>query len=326
MQNQDNIDNIYTIINRINQGGFSFIYLVRNENNHNQYVAKVRINENQQLFNTELQMTKIVSGLNNPNLIHLIGNGNGTITFGGNVENNRNYLILDYHQKGNLFNYIQIPNQGFIEKHAKFIFYKILIAVKALHVNSICHRNLKLEDILLDQNFNPIISDFCLATNNNVYALNEFVGTQGYMSPQVINNDVYDGFKEDVFSLGAALFILVTGRRGFISATIHDNLYSYIANRNYDGYWNAIQNNGIGINLSPEFKKLYIKMVEANEKERPTIEEVLRDNWFYEIYNLNNEKQAQLEAEIRDVFVEREIQINQLNNQQNQQNQNLNNP
>ena len=324
MQNQDNIDNIYTIINRINQGGFSFIYLVRNENNHNQYVAKVRINENQQLFNTELQMTKIVSGLNKPNLIHLIGNGNGPITFGGNVENNRNYLILDYHQKGNLFNYTQIPNQGFREKHAKFIYYKILIAVKALHANGICHRNLKLEDILLDQNFNPIISDFCLATNNHVYALNEFVGTQGYMSPQVINNDVYDGFKEDVFSLGAALFILVTGRRGFISATIHDNLYSFIANRNFDGYWNAIQNNGI--NLSKLFKALYIKMVDTNEINRPTIEEVLHDNWFNEINNLNNEQQAQLEAEVRNDFVEREIQINQHNNQQNQQNQNLNNP
>ena len=93
MQNQDNIDNIYTIINRINQGGFSFIYLVRNENNHNQYVAKVRTNENQQDFNRELQMTTIISGLNNPNLIHLIGYGNGAISFEGNVENQRNYLI-----------------------------------------------------------------------------------------------------------------------------------------------------------------------------------------------------------------------------------------
>ena len=72
MQNQNNIDNIYTIINRINQGGFSFIYLVRNENNHNQYVAKVRINENQQAFNNELQMTTIAFGLNNPNLIHFV--------------------------------------------------------------------------------------------------------------------------------------------------------------------------------------------------------------------------------------------------------------
>ena len=130
MQNQDNIDNIYTIINRINQGGFSFIYLVRNENNHNQYVAKVRINENQQAFNNELQMTTIAFGLNNPNLIHLIGQGNGTISFGGNVENNRNYLILDYHQKGDLFDYIQIPHQGFIELHAKFIFDKIKILIQ----------------------------------------------------------------------------------------------------------------------------------------------------------------------------------------------------
>ena len=115
MQNPDNIDNTYTILNRIVVGRFSSVYLVRNENNHNQYAAKVMRNgeQQQQLFNRELQMTTIVSGLNNPNLIHLNGHGNGTVTFNGNVKNNKNYLILDYHQKGNLFKYIHFSDHGF---------------------------------------------------------------------------------------------------------------------------------------------------------------------------------------------------------------------
>ena len=221
-------------------------------------------------------MTTIASGLNNPNIIHLNGHGNGTISFEGIIENNRNYLILDYHQKGSLFNYIQISDQGFTELQAKFIFDKILRAVQALHIVGICHRNLKLEDILLDQNFNPIINDFCLATNNNVNALNDFVGTQGYMAPQVINHQTYNGFKEDIFSLGALLFILVTGRRGFNTATIHDPHYMHIANMNFNAYWHLIQNI-IGINLSQLFKNLYVRMVAFDENDRPTINQILQD-------------------------------------------------
>ena len=206
MQNQDNINNIYTIIRELDIDGFSSTYLVRNENNHNQYAAKI-MEVNQQLFDRELQMTTIVSGLNNPNIIHLDAHGNGTITFEGNVQNNRNYFILDYHQRGSLFNYIKIPGRGFTELHAKYIFDKILRAVQAIHGAGICHRDLKLENILLDQNYNPIISKFDLATNNNVNALNEFIGTINYYSsPQIINHQVYNGFMADIFSFGFILF------------------------------------------------------------------------------------------------------------------------
>ena len=90
MQNHGIIDNIYTKIKTLNKGSFYSIYLVRNENNHNQYAAKVMTNEDQQHFNRELQMITIASGLNNPYIIHLNGHGNGPINIGGDVQN-RNY-------------------------------------------------------------------------------------------------------------------------------------------------------------------------------------------------------------------------------------------
>ena len=66
-------------------------------------------------------------------------------------------------------------------------------AVQAIHGAGICHRDLKLENILLDQNYNPVICDFALATNNNVNALNDFAGTQNCSSPQIMNHQVYNG-------------------------------------------------------------------------------------------------------------------------------------
>jgi serine/threonine protein kinase len=74
------------------------------------------------------------------------------------VVENKQYLILDYYSKGNLFKYIE---QGpLTERQAKYVFKKILQGVQALHGAGVCHRNLKLEAILLDQNFNPKISNF----------------------------------------------------------------------------------------------------------------------------------------------------------------------
>ena len=55
-------------------------------------------------------MTTLASGLNNPNIIHINNSGTGVIRIHGDVSNNKNYLILDYYPKGDLFQYIHLGN------------------------------------------------------------------------------------------------------------------------------------------------------------------------------------------------------------------------
>ena len=135
--------------------------------------------------------------MNNPNIIHLEGYSTGKISIQGTITNNANYLILEYCPKGDLFEYVQI--ERFTERQAKYIFKKILLGVQALHESNIYHRNLKLETVLLDQNFNPKISNFVFAIqyekNNQTNMLNEFVGTPYYVSPNIFSNKPYDGKK-----------------------------------------------------------------------------------------------------------------------------------
>ena len=119
MQNQDNIDNIYNIIEYLGGDG-SDCYRVRNANNNTEYIAKVSINDDENMFQQLVQMTTNVSNLNNPNNIHLHNHGTGTITRGGIVTNNKKYLILDYCSKGDLIKYVKAGR--FSERHAKFIF------------------------------------------------------------------------------------------------------------------------------------------------------------------------------------------------------------
>jgi len=318
MQNQDNIDNIYNIIGYLGGGGLSKVYRVRNTNNNTEYAAKIRI-RNVNNFQQELQMTTNASNLNNPNIIHLNNHGIGTIARGGHVRNNMNYLIIDYYSKGDLFKYIHIGRLS--ERHAKFIFRKILNGIRALHGAGICHRDLKLENILLDQNFNPKISDFVFSTlfqaNNEIIQLQDFLGTTPYMPPQMFNHQPYNGSKADIFSLGVILFNLVTGMLGFKKADNHDNLYRYIINNQIDEYWNHLPNGINNLNLSQEFKDLYIRMVSFNENNRPTINQILNDIWFNDLIALNNAQLNQLENEVRNEFLARENQIQNIQMQDN---------
>ena len=221
-----------------------------------------------------------------------------------------NYLILDFYSKGDLYKYVKI--RRFTEKHAKFIFRKILNGVRALHAAGVCHRNLKLENILLDQNFNPKISNFIFATLfhgiNGIIQLHDEVGTNRRMPPQMFNHQPYNGSKADIFSLGTILFNLVTNRFGFDRATSQDFNYKFIINNKINEYWNSLSLY-INFNLSQEFKDLYIRMVSFNENNRPTIDEILNDNWFNELGGLNNAQLAQLENEVHNAFLTREKQI-----------------
>ena len=220
---------------------------------------------------------------------------------------NRPYIV--YENVNNNFLDIYILNRGFGERQSKLIFKKILEGVIAMHNANICHRDLRPENILLDENYNPKITGFyfcCINANN----LQEQAGTKSYVAPEVLSNRPYDGIRADIFSLGQFLFILVAGIPGFNFASSEDIYYKLIIKQHLDHYWEMLESM-INLNLSPKFKDLFIRMVNPNPAQRPTIEQILNDAWMQEIINLNDEQMNALENEVRNEFQLREQQIQQ---------------
>ena len=87
------------------------------------------------------------------------------------------------------------------ERQAKLIFKKILSGVQSVHNAYICLRDIKPDTIVFDENYNPKIYEFyfsCL--NSNI--LRELFGIKFYMPPEVLSENLYNGFKYDIFSLG----------------------------------------------------------------------------------------------------------------------------
>ena len=317
MENNDNlIDNQYTIIEKKGSGASSKVFLVKEINSEEIYAAKVLkkldISESGEkeikLFENEIKILNYLKEkTNNPFIIKLINSGEGEIVRPNKEITKNKYIILEYAEKGSLLDYIYYyRNKGLEERFGKIIFYKILQGIQACHKVNICHRDLKLDNILFDINFNPKICDFGLSEFNQ----NEFtdtVGTLKYEAPEILNDKPYNGFEVDIFSLGVTLFTLVTGTFCFQIAKRNNELYNLIKNKKYEKYWKKFEN--LGINLSNNFKNLFLRMVSYNPKERPIIEDILNDEWIKDIKDLNKEKFIELENEVKEELLKREIEM-----------------
>ena len=94
----------------------------------------------------------------------------------------------------------------------KRIFLQILLGLIHIHKKGIIHRDIKLDNILLNENLDCKICDFgvsrVMLPNEVIY---EKCGTPAYLAPEVIQEKGYSGFKADVWSLGVLTYYLITG-------------------------------------------------------------------------------------------------------------------
>ena len=307
MESQESIDDKYIIIDQKGHGATANVFLVKDPSIEKIYASKV-LKESSELFDKEVEILKTLKAINNPYIVNLIDSGFGPIVRASKPTQKRQYLVLEYAQKGELFNYIYWLKEGLPEKFSKLIFSKILKGIQACHNAGICHRDLKMQNILLDDQFNPKICDFGFA-GFNTGKLTESLGTLNFAAPEILMHKPYDGFKADIFSLGVVLLTLVTCKIGFLEATKRDPYYRLIMTKHFSQYWHVISSQVNGI--SEDLKKLYNKMVSFRPQERPTLEEILNSDWMKEIRDLNNEQYQSLENEVREEFLKREDLVNE---------------
>ena len=299
MEYLGNVENKYMILS-IEKDLYTYdLFEVIEEETKIKYIIKCLKKENEDIPANEIEILNKIKNINNPYISKFIGHGKGNVTLNNEEPKIKSYLIFEYMTKFPLYYYVSGEAHGFGEKQAKLIFRKILNGIQAIHETNICHLDIKAQNILLDDNYNPKIFGFehsCL----NADDLKNFVGTQNYASPEIFNSKPFNGIKADIFSLGTLLFILVNGILPFHSSQKFDVYYSRIIVKKYQEYWNSetIRN----LNLSDSFKNLFVKMVAYNPNERPSIDDILNDEWMQEINNLNAEQLNNLEDEVREEF------------------------
>ena len=102
------------------------------------------------------------------------------------------------------------------EDEAKRLFKQIVEGIDYMHKKSVAHRDIKLENILLDENNSIKIIDFGFSiTMQNDRLLNIFCGTPSYMSPELAIKKDYYGWHADVWALGVLLYVFLCGKFPF---------------------------------------------------------------------------------------------------------------
>ena len=292
------INKKYKLMKFLGKGGFGWAFSVEDIDTKVQYAVKIIKEKDDPNFKNEINMLEKVSKFKNPYIVNMIEYGEEEIKVKSKPLKKRQYIILDYVSEGELFAYIYNIKKGLENKTAKLIFHKLLKGLETIHKSGICHRDLKIDNILMDKLFNPKICDFGLATElkgkNGSGLLFESVGTEDYKPPEMHYHRPYDGVNADIFCLGAILFTITTGGVGFKYALKDDDFYKYIYKNKFDNYWKKI---GF-TQLDEDLKRLIFKMLSYKPEDRPSIEKILESPWLKEIKDLNATEYEELEKEV----------------------------
>lgn len=112
----------------------------------------------------------------------------------------------------------------------------------------ICHRDLKPENIVISENFSLKLIDFGFATEiinpptKKLSFKTEKFGTLNYLAPEVVLQETYCPYANDLFALGKILFEICTGHAPFCeSFNDNDFLYKYITRKDYKSYWSKYE-------------------------------------------------------------------------------------
>jgi len=132
------------------------------------------------------------------------------------------FIFMELANKGELFG--RVIQSGSLGEHdARPYFKQLLAAVRYMHTKGIAHRDLKLENVLLQEERGEDICkvcDFGLAYRYEVDGsgkvlkgrpLMETCGSKSYAAPEVLEGRGYDGFDADVWSMGICLFAMLAG-------------------------------------------------------------------------------------------------------------------
>ena len=154
--------------------------------------------------------TDLMKKLNHPNITKILEM----------FEDEKYFLIImEYINGGNLFSFVK-KRRKLSEKTAKFLFRQIILGIKYIHEQNIVHRDIKLENLLIDLNNNVKICDFGIGRKvaSKSQLLYDQCGTLMYMAPEILlstKEKGYEGFPVDIWSSGISLYIMLSGTLPF---------------------------------------------------------------------------------------------------------------
>uniref|UniRef100_A0A4W3GSN2 non-specific serine/threonine protein kinase n=1 Tax=Callorhinchus milii TaxID=7868 RepID=A0A4W3GSN2_CALMI len=184
------------------------------------------------------------------------------------------FLVLELACKGDLLDHINriATNKrdlGLREEEAQHLFHQLVSGVAHCHTNHIVHRDLKCENILLDEQGAIKLTDFGLAGRCTKRGLmSTFCGSVPYTAPEILLEQSYKGERADIWSMGVILYAMVTGKLPFNECQPQKML--------------QLIKRGIKFHqqLSPECQDLISQLLQWCPSARPELTQILAHPWM----------------------------------------------
>jgi len=180
--------NQYTCIKTLGEGATAKVKLAVDQDGK-RVAIKVFKEPKEKLLDEIERECGVLLTLNHPNIVHVIEWQKIAYKVKENGAKQRvAIIVLELIEGGELFDFVALKN--FRPEVCRYYFRQMLLAMHACHSLGFAHRDLKLENVLLDKNFNAKIADFTFCTpvegSKGLNYSDTYGGTPGYMAPEII--------------------------------------------------------------------------------------------------------------------------------------------
>ena len=272
----------FEILKSLGEGNTSKVYLGRLIGGNDQYAAikilkEEFLNRDQDSIVSVHNEITILKNLQHAGIINMYeyGDAGQVVKPSGRVIDNLVYIVMEFVQGGLLFDLCQTMG-AMGEDAGRFFLHQMLDSVEYMHSRRVVHRDLKLENILVDDNLNLKLADFGFACYKNIDTLKSYRGTMTYMAPEIKEGKQYAGSQVDMFSIGVILFIIVQGIFPFKEARKEEFFYNLIMQGQNDTYFQKVN----GTDLSDDFKDLILRFFAFDGNTRITLDQIRAHPWM----------------------------------------------
>ena len=274
--NQADIICEFIIKEKLGEGAFGAVHLGINKQTEENVAIKIleksRINKYKGKVRLEREI-EILKKLKHPNIVQ----------FYCVIETQMKIFLIEEYIKGKeLFQYI-ILKKKLSEEEACFYFQQIISGIEYLQKLKIAHRDIKSENILIEQYTNNIkIIDFGLSNSfddKKNELLSTACGSPCYAAPEMLDGKMYNGSTVDIWSVGVVLFSMICGYLPFHEES-NKEMYKKIIAGKYT----------VPSHVSKFGRELIHSLLNTNPKKRIKIQQIKKHSWIKFYSNgLNND-------------------------------------
>lgn len=207
-------------------------------------------------------------------------------------DDNYLYSVMPICKGGGLLDYCdhRVP---FTEGECRYWMHKILLGIESLQAAGVCHRDINLENIVIDSTGSSIVIDLGMALRipydsnpsivergcekgRSLIKRQSICGKLYYISPEILENkDCFDGHAVDLWAVGVLLYMMLVGNPPWKRASVTDLSFDYISNGNLENLLRKW-----GKSLSVDAMDLLQGMLFVNAQDRFSLKQIKAHRWM----------------------------------------------